>query len=133
MELGERRLRDDVRLLGDRLGWTLKESGGAWLFELVEEVRRLAKGARAGRSDDAVALRKLLSELEVERAAPLARAFSHFLALANIAEHRHRARTWESAREHGGNVRATLAKLKADAASPNALFDAVTALRIELV
>ena len=45
-------LRDDVRTLGAMLGETLKTQGGRELFETVEKVRALAKGARAGSEED---------------------------------------------------------------------------------
>ena len=42
------RLREDVRLLGDLLGETLRAQEGPELYTLVERVRALAKQARAG-------------------------------------------------------------------------------------
>ena len=42
-------LRDDVRLLGDLLGKTLRDQEGPWLLELVEDIRQLAKDTRAGK------------------------------------------------------------------------------------
>ena len=41
-------LRRDVRLLGDLLGETIKQQYGDSLFDLVEEVRSIAKQARLG-------------------------------------------------------------------------------------
>src|SRR5688572_2747081 len=109
----ERELREEVRFLGDRLGDTLRASGGAGLFDLVEEVRRFAKGARSGGAEDAARLRELLSRLDTERAHPLARAFAHFLALANVAERRHRARSHASRRGQEGPLVEALARLRA--------------------
>ena len=42
------RLREDVRLLGEILGRTIREQAGDELFELVERVRAIAKSARTG-------------------------------------------------------------------------------------
>ena len=39
-------LREDVRLLGNLLGETLKEHAGQDLFNQVEQIRALSKGAR---------------------------------------------------------------------------------------
>ena len=86
------RLRDDVRLLGGILGETLRQREGAALYEIVERVRALSKSGRAGSDRDLDALAELLRELPVESAVPIARAFSHFLTLANIAEQHHRVR-----------------------------------------
>ena len=41
-------LRQDVRLLGELLGDTLRERGGQQLFDAVEHVRTLAKATHAG-------------------------------------------------------------------------------------
>ena len=40
-------LRDDVRMLGELLGETLRQRGGDALFATVERVRALAKSGRA--------------------------------------------------------------------------------------
>ncbi|MEZ4315586.1 MAG: phosphoenolpyruvate carboxylase [Polyangiaceae bacterium] len=85
-------LREDVRLLGQLLGEALREQESVGLFELVERVRVLSKGARAGNLDDARALSEVLASLPAEDARLVARAFAHFLSLANIAEQHHRVR-----------------------------------------
>ena len=87
-----RPLRDDVRLLGELLGQTLRAIEGDELFGAVERVRALAKRARAGANDDFDTLAGELSRMPVDFALPVARAFSHFLHLANIAEQHHRIR-----------------------------------------
>ena len=88
-----RPLRADVRLLGRLLGETLRTHGGAGLFETVERVRMLSKASRAQRQEGKFnELASLLSELPVDSATPLARAFAHFLNLANVAEQHHRIR-----------------------------------------
>src|SRR4051794_36525123 len=85
-------LRDDVHLLGELFGDTLREHDGPALFEMVEHVRALAK--RAHGSDPAAfeALTERLNALPVAAAVPIARAFAQFLTLANIAEQHHRVR-----------------------------------------
>src|SRR5919198_968983 len=89
-------LRDDVRLLGTLLGETLRRQEGHALYDRVERVRRLAKRARGG---DASASREAfdalageLGAMPVDAALPVARAFAHFLNLANVAEQHHRVR-----------------------------------------
>ena len=83
-------LRDDVRLLGELLGEALRAREGDARFEIVERVRALAKSARGGEPEDFEHLAKILGAMPVEDALPVARAFSHFLNLANIAEQHHR-------------------------------------------
>lgn len=85
-------LRDDVRLLGELLGDTLRAREGDALFRAVEEVRQLAKRARSGEGDELATLAAVLAALPVGFALPVARAFAHFLTLANIAEQHHRIR-----------------------------------------
>src|SRR5689334_6011905 len=85
-------LREDVRLLGELLGSVLREHEGDALYEQVERVRALSKGARVGEQAEFEALADELSTLSVDAALPLSRAFAHFLNLANIAEQHHRVR-----------------------------------------
>lgn len=44
-------LREDVRLLGNLLGETLKQHAGQDLFNQIEQIRALAKGARDGQAE----------------------------------------------------------------------------------
>src|SRR5690349_8948222 len=85
-------LRDDVRMLGEMLGQTLRDRGGEWLLDTVERVRALSKAGRREGERDLDELSELLRSLPVERAVPVARAFAHFLTLANIAEQHQRVR-----------------------------------------
>src|SRR5512135_2896430 len=85
-------LRDDVRLLGNLLGETLRQQEGAQLYETVERVRALSKSGRAGNAGDFDELERVVRELPLEQALTVARAFAHFLMLSNIAEQYHRLR-----------------------------------------
>jgi phosphoenolpyruvate carboxylase len=132
-------LRQDVRLLGELLGDTLRTHEGARLLETVERVRTMAKTSRARDDRDFQALAAELEQLPVDAAIPLARAFTHFLNLANVAEQHHRIRRRrEYQRDPGatsqrGSSDETFARLLARGVSPDALHDAVCALEIELV
>jgi phosphoenolpyruvate carboxylase len=132
-------LRDDVRLLGERLGAVLKEHEGEALFQHVERVRALAKAAHTGDSGAFETLASELAQLPVESALPLARAFAHFLNLANIAEqhHRIRRRRAHQADPAGQPQRAScddaFARLIANGISRERLHEAVCTLQIELV
>ena len=132
-------LRDDVRLLGDLFGDTLRTLEGEALFGLVEQVRALAKRAHA---NDDLAFQELadrLRDLPIASAVPIARAFAQFLTLANIAEQHHRVRRRrEYARdaEHRpqpGSCAEAFARWRAAGLSADALAGAVRSLRIELV
>ncbi len=159
-------LREDVRLLGELLGDTLRAHGGEELFDTVERVRSLSKASRAretsvgadlSASATATAdppkrvreggqvgpafteLASLLAKLPVEAATPLARAFAHFLNLANVAEQHHRIRRRRAyladpaSRPQAGSCQETFERLAGAGIAPDALFDAICTLRIELV
>lgn len=133
MDPAERALRDDVRFLGDRLGDTLALGEGKALYDLVEEVRALVKNAHNGDPEARARLVARLEGLEVERAAPLARAFAHFLALANIADNRHRARGWERAARTENALGAAMRRCREAGKAAAEVRAAVLDQRIELV
>jgi phosphoenolpyruvate carboxylase len=132
-------LRDDVHLLGDLLGETLRAQAGEALFAMVERVRALAKSGRAGNAEDFDRLAELLAALPTDEALPVARAFAHFLNLANIAEQHHRVRRRRDyqrdpdAAPQPGSCEEVFARLRAGGVSAEGLFEAVAALGIELV
>ena len=132
-------LRDDVRMLGERLGSVLREHEWTALYERVERVRALAKRARGREQGDFETLAAELSRLPVDEALPLSRAFAHFLNLANIAEqhHRIRRRRVHQADPAGGPQRGSCEdafnRLIAGGVTRQRLHDAVCALHIELV
>ena len=131
-------LRQDVRLLGALLGDTLRERGGQQLFDTVEHVRSLAKATHAGERPLAD-LAQLLGSLPVDAAIPLARAFTHFLNLANVAEQHHRIRRRRAYQRdpdsppQRGSCEETFTRLIAGGVTRDELYDAVCRLRIELV
>lgn len=131
-------LQSDVRLLGELLGATLREQHGIALYETVERVRALAKDARTGRVGREELARTLYA-LSVPDALTVARAFAHFLGLANIAEQHHRIRRrrdYQRAPEQPpqrGSLAESFPRLLAAGVSPAALRTAVESLQVELV
>src|SRR5262245_9126677 len=81
-------VRDDVRLLGELLGETLRRQEGQALFDRVESVRALSKQRRRESGDvpghGFDALTRELTDIPVTAAVPIARAFAQFLNLANV-------------------------------------------------
>ncbi len=80
-------LKEDIRLLGRILGDTLRDQEGADAFDIVERIRQLA--LRFHRDEDHAASRELeavLGALPNPMTTQVARAFSYFSHLANIAE-----------------------------------------------
>ena len=132
-------LRDDVRLLGELLGETLRRQEGQATYETVERVRTLSKKARSGSESEFQRLTSILEQMPIDEALPVARAFSHFLNLANIAEQTHRIRRRRvyqrdpSAPPQIGSCDETFGRLIRKGITPQALHNAVRQLRIELV
>jgi phosphoenolpyruvate carboxylase len=131
-------LRQDVRLLGQLLGDTLQEQESGLLLDLVEQIRNLAKHARAGHEEQHKQLLEKLSRLQPHQLVPVARAFSHFLNLANLAEQYHRVRRRRAYQASGRkNQRATLnelwPRLQKAGVSEDAFFNTLQQLSIELV
>ena len=132
-------LRDDVRLLGELLGDTIRTQAGEHIFATVERVRALAKSGRAGNDADFRVLADELSRMPVADALPVTRAFAHFLHLANIAEQHHRVRRRReylrdpSAAPQRGSCEDGFARLIAAGVTPGRLHASVSALQVELV
>ncbi|KPU83201.1 phosphoenolpyruvate carboxylase [Psychromonas sp. PRT-SC03] len=82
-------LRSNVNLLGQLLGKSIGEHLGEEFLDKIEEIRQLSKSSRAGNKSDGETLIRVLSNLNDDELIPVARAFTHFLNLANIAEQFH--------------------------------------------
>ncbi|MBY6705396.1 phosphoenolpyruvate carboxylase [Rhodococcus sp. BP-241] len=84
-------LREDIRLLGGILGSVVRDHEGEEIFDLVEQAR--VESFRVRRSEiDRGELARLFDGIDITRAIPVIRAFSHFSLLANLAEDIHRER-----------------------------------------
>ena len=79
-------LRDNIRLLGELLGATLKAHEGKEVFHQIEEIRVLSKQLSQKPDSDPTPLIELLSRLPEQSILPIASAFSQFLSLVNIAD-----------------------------------------------
>lgn len=78
-------LRDDIRLLGRVLGEVIAEQEGQDVYQLVESTRQLAFGVARGEveAEELLATFRNVGEHKINL---VARAFSHFALMANIAE-----------------------------------------------
>ncbi|WP_240675531.1 phosphoenolpyruvate carboxylase [Cellulomonas endophytica] len=86
-------LRTDVRVLGEHLGRVLREAGGEDLYDDVERLRELSIRAHDGREPEAFAeAEALVAGLSLQRAEQVARAFTCYFHLVNVAEENHRIR-----------------------------------------
>jgi phosphoenolpyruvate carboxylase len=94
------RMRADVRLLGALLGRVLRESGSPGLFEDVERLRIATIQAYTDETPEAFARASGIADgFTVARADEVARAFTCYFHLANLAEEHQRVR---SLRERDG-------------------------------
>jgi phosphoenolpyruvate carboxylase len=89
-------LRRDVRLLGRLLGQVLEEAGGPELLADVERLRRATIELRAAdghRREARARVVELVASFDLDRAELVARAFTVYFQLVNLAEEQHRVRT----------------------------------------
>ncbi|MFR0714334.1 phosphoenolpyruvate carboxylase [Enterobacterales bacterium BD_CKDN230030183-1A_HGKHYDSX7] len=77
------RLREDVHLLGELLGETIRQQHGDAFLGKIEDIRHSAKADRRGAAEQ---LSSTLANLGEDDLLPVARAFNQFLNLANMAE-----------------------------------------------
>nr|WP_310618118.1 phosphoenolpyruvate carboxylase [Pantoea cypripedii] len=79
-------MRSNVSMLGKLLGDTIKDALGENILDRVETIRKLSKSSRAGNDTHRKELLSTLQNLSNDELLPVARAFSQFLNLTNVAE-----------------------------------------------
>jgi phosphoenolpyruvate carboxylase len=92
MQLHNRTVRQDVRELGALLGDVLEEQTSTSDFETVEELRTAAIAYREGSAPSRDSLHEVLDELDPDDESVVARAFTTYFELINLAEERERVR-----------------------------------------
>ncbi|MBI4313558.1 MAG: phosphoenolpyruvate carboxylase [Candidatus Omnitrophica bacterium] len=86
-------LRKDVRMLTSLLGQTILEQEGPRLFRLIERIRKQATAIRHSPSSSKIArLRRTIHSLNIAEATKIARAFTIYFQLVNLAEEQQRIR-----------------------------------------
>jgi phosphoenolpyruvate carboxylase len=93
----QEKLSGDIHLLGDQLGRVIRRQAGVSIFELVERIRALTK---ARRSEGDVHqeqeidrhLGQLVTEMSLDAGEQVARSFTLYFELVNLAEEQHRVR-----------------------------------------
>ena len=79
-------VRQNIHMLGEFLGETIREAQGSEILDLIESIRQLSKKSRSGDESAREQLLDKLANISTENVLPVARAFSQFLNLTNIAE-----------------------------------------------
>lgn len=132
-------LRDNVRLLGDLLGECLRQQAGDGLFDTIERIRKASVATRGEQGTPLSSLRELLSPLDDDNLLEVARAFSQFLNLSNIAEQHHRERLHRQHQRYPGDpggdqgLLDVLARLKEEGVADTRLGETLHELSVELV
>ncbi|WP_105169667.1 phosphoenolpyruvate carboxylase [Pseudoalteromonas sp. T1lg23B] len=130
-------LRTNVSMLGEMLGKTIKQAQGQEVLDKVEQIRKLSKSSRSGNEQDRALLIETLHSLTDEELLPVARAFNHFLNLANVAEQFHTISKQGSPQGTLSALRQTLVDLKAQVDNGklnlNEVADVVANLKMDLV
>ncbi|CPP83389.1 phosphoenolpyruvate carboxylase [Bordetella pertussis] len=112
-------LRHDIRLLGRCLGEVIQACEGKRVYDTIETLRRTAvRFRRAGDPADDKLLQARVKQLRGNDPNSVARAFSYFLHLSNIAEdrdqnRRQRERALAGAGPERGSLRQAIESLKA--------------------
>ncbi|CAM3956241.1 MULTISPECIES: phosphoenolpyruvate carboxylase [Rahnella] len=126
-------MRSNVSTLGKLLGDTIKDTLGEHILDRVEKIRKLSKSSRAGNEADRQELLSTLQNLSNDELLPVARAFSQFLNLANVAEQYHSISPHGEAASNPEALAQLFDRLKSKNLSDQQLRDAVDQLSIELV
>ncbi|WP_459194045.1 phosphoenolpyruvate carboxylase [Halosimplex sp. J119] len=114
MDLHAREVNQDVRELGELLGDLIKEQSSEESFEIVERIRAAAVDYRRGDADDRSAIHETLDGLSPEKQDVVARAFTTYFELINLAEERQRVREIREGSNEGtleDSVRAAVQEL----------------------
>ncbi|WP_336343683.1 phosphoenolpyruvate carboxylase [Halalkalicoccus ordinarius] len=96
-ELHNRSVNQDVRELGAMVGDTIHAQASRNDFETVETLRTASIAYRDGEADSREGLHQILDRLTPERESIVARGFTTYFELINLAEERERVRSIRSA------------------------------------
>jgi phosphoenolpyruvate carboxylase len=108
-------LRRDVRLLGALLGRVLEENGGPDLLADVERLRHATIRLREEPTEERRrSVLEVVDSFDLDREEAVARAFTVYFHLANLAEERHRVRTLQQRGRSAGPTRETIEAAVAD-------------------
>lgn len=130
----ERSIRSNIQMLGDFLGETIRDSQGSDILELIENIRVLSRDSRNGDEQSRQKLLDMLANISTENVIPVARAFSQFLNLTNIAEQYHSiSRHTKKTDTLGRSLGSLFARLKAQNVPAEKVIATVEKLLIDLV
>jgi len=121
-------------MLGKLLGDTIKDALGENILDRVETIRKLSKSSRAGNDVHRQELLSTLQNLSNDELLPVARAFSQFLNLTNVAEQYHTISPKGEGANHQELLTKTFERLKQQPNLTEAkIREAIESLSLELV
>ena len=127
-------MRSNVSMLGKLLGDTIKDALGENILDRVETIRKLSKSSRAGNDADRKELLSTLQNLSNDELLPVARAFSQFLNLTNVAEQYQTISHHSEGANHPELLKKTFERLKQQTdLNESAIRQAIESLSLELV
>jgi phosphoenolpyruvate carboxylase len=127
-------MRSNVSMLGKLLGDTIKDALGENILDRVETIRKLSKSSRAGNDAHRQELLTTLQNLSNDELLPVARAFSQFLNLTNVAEQYHTISPKGEGANHPELLAKTFDRLKQQPDLTEAdVREAIESLSLELV
>lgn len=127
-------MRSNVSMLGKLLGDTIKDALGENILDRVETIRKLSKSSRAGNDAHRQELLSTLQNLSNDELLPVARAFSQFLNLTNVAEQYHTISPKGEGANHQELLSKTFERLKQQPNLTEAkIREAIESLSLELV
>jgi len=134
MVLHNRDVRTDVRELGALVGDVLSAQTSTEAYETVEDLRHAAIDYRRGDAASRDILRESVEELSTTREEIVARAFTTYFELINLAEERERVRAIRNADENGSlhdSFDATIAEFAEADVGPDELRELLADVLIE--
>ena len=132
-------LRENVRLLGEQLGQIMVTDRGLDFLQTIEELRALSKQVHQGNTDARDQLIDAIERLDGDELVAVARAFTQFLNLANIAEQHHHIRKIRGDFADGdpflddGAVPELFSRIIDAGLSSDTIIDTLSVMRIDLV
>ena len=134
MELHNRDVRTDVRELGALVGDVLAAQASTEAYETVEALRNTAIRYRRGDAESRAGLHESVGELSSNREEIVARAFTTYFELINLAEERERVRAIRNADDEGAlhdSFEATIAEFAEQGVEPDELRELLEDVLIE--
>ncbi|QIW16260.1 phosphoenolpyruvate carboxylase [Pasteurellaceae bacterium RH1A] len=127
-------MRSNIHMLGDFLGETIREAQGSDILDLIENIRQLSRASREGDEAAREKLLGILANISTENVIPVARAFSQFLNLTNIAEqYQTISRHTQDTALNGRSLGDLFARLKDQNVPVQKVLETVDRLLVDLV